>query len=159
MVLQVPSRGKRAASRHNGLFAEDGRRPLLCQYLLGFFGHPEVYVMIPPTFGVMSQIVAAFSRTPVFGYLGMVYAMPVIGPLGFLVWARHIYTSSLGLATMANCSSATMVIAVPTRVKVFSWIAWFDRAGNAAAVGVGLIFVCFTVGGKPGECEFRYLGV
>src|SRR5690606_3623674 len=130
-----------------------GGDPVLYQHVFWFFGHPEVYIMILPAFGIISMVVPTFARKKLFGYASMVYATAAIAVLSFLVWAHHMFTTGMPLPGQLYFMYATMLISVPTGVKVFNWVATMWRGAlsfeTPMLFAVGFIFV-FTIGGFTG---------
>jgi len=130
-----------------------GGQALLWQHLFWFFGHPEVYIMILPAMGLVSEILPVFSRKPIFGYKAMVYAMMAIGGLGFIVWGHHMFVSGMNLTLSAAFSVSTMIIAVPSAIKTFNWLGtvWKGSIEFTTAMCFALAFVSmFVIGGLSG---------
>ncbi len=133
--------------------AAGGGDPVLYQHIFWFFGHPEVYIMILPAFGIISQVIPAFSRKPLFGYHSMVYATASIAILSFMVWAHHMFVTGMPVTGQLFFMYSTMLIAVPTGVKVFNWVATMWRGAltfeTPMLFAIGFLFV-FTMGGFTG---------
>jgi cytochrome c oxidase subunit 1 len=145
--------------------AAGGGDPVLFQHVFWFFGHPEVYIMILPAFGIVSQIIPTFARKPLFGYASMVYATSSIAFLSFIVWAHHMFTVGLPLQAELFFMYATMLIAIPTGVKVFNWVSTMFRGSMTFETPMlfALAFVVlFTIGGFSGlmlsiaPADFQY---
>ena len=133
--------------------AAGGGDPVLYQHVFWFFGHPEVYIMILPAFGIVSQVIPAFARKPLFGYASMVYATASIAILSFMVWAHHMYTAGMPVEAQLYFMYATVLIAVPTGVKVFNWVATMWKGSmtfeTPMLFAIGFLFL-FTLGGFTG---------
>ena len=145
--------------------AAGGGDPVLFQHIFWFFGHPEVYIMILPAFGIVSHIIETFSRKPIFGYSSMVYAMTSIAVLSFVVWAHHMFTVGMPLAGELFFMYSTMLIAIPTGVKVFNWVATMFKGSISFETPMlfAIAFVTlFTIGGFSGlmlaivPADFQY---
>jgi len=145
--------------------AAGGGDPILFQHIFWFFGHPEVYIMILPAFGIVSHVISTFSRKPIFGYSSMVYALTSIAILSFVVWAHHMFTVGMPLAGELFFMYSTMLIAIPTGVKVFNWVATMFKGSISFETPMlfAIAFVAlFTIGGFSGlmltivPADFQY---